>query len=332
MNKNIRQIVKKGRGSHTTPEERQEMLAFFHQPEFEYDLKDNLFEELGKTEAAEETPPRLKKLFNRLWAVIEKKETASRYKERYLNAGMKIAAALIVGLIAGIFATSLLNSEEPVYFTAHSPRGSVSELVLPDSSVIFLNSGSRIRYTLESENKIREVFLEGEAWFDVAQNKKRPFLVHTPIYNVAVTGTQFNVKAYPLDNRVITTLEEGEVILKSSDKIKLANEVKLKPGEQVALSAGSNELSIKNVNPKYYTSWRNNQLIFMNMNLQELVVILERKFGVDIVVKDKSILDYHCDGTFKNETIIEVLQIIQVTLPIEYKIVGQKIEITSNQN
>lgn len=330
MSKNINQIIKKGNNSTSTPQDQQEILALFHQPEFEYDLKDNLLEELEKSEVPEETIPRLKKLFARIWRTIEQKETATRFKKRYLNTGMKIAAALIIGLISGVLATYLLNTKEPVYYTAHSPRGSVSELVLPDSTVIFLNSGSRIRYTLESENKIREVFLEGEAWFDVAHNPKRSFLVHTPIYDVEVTGTQFNVKAYPSENRVTTTLEKGEVLLKSSENVQLADVVTLKPGEQATLSAESNELSIQDVNPRYYTSWRNNQLIFMNMNLRELIVLLERKFGVDIKVKDQSILDYHCDGTFKNETIIEVLEIIKRTLPIEYEIVGQKIEITSN--
>jgi transmembrane sensor len=120
------------------------------------------------------------------------------------------------------------------------------------------------------------------------------------------------------------------VQLHSSDNVKLAGVVTLKPGEQAALSAKSNKLNIQNVNPRYYTSWRNNQLIFMNMNLRELIVILERKFGVDIEVKDESILDYHCDGTFKNETVIEILKIIKRILPIEYEIAGQKIEITSN--
>lgn len=330
MRKNIKQIMKKGKGNTSKPDEKQEMLALFHQPEFEYDLKYNLLDELDKTEVKKETTPLLQKVFVRLWNIIEEKERATHFKKRYLNAGMKIAAALIIGLIAGFFATYLLDSTEPVYYTAHSPLGSVSELVLPDSTVIFLNSGTRIRYTLESENKKREVFLEGEAWFDVKENKKQPFVVHTPIYDVEVTGTQFNVKAYSSENRVITTLEEGAVRLHSSDNVKLAGVVTLKPGEQATLSAESNELNIQNVNPIYYTSWRNNKLIFMNMNLRELIVLLERKFGVNIEVKNESILDYHCDGTFKNETIIEVLQIIQKTLPIKYEIVGQKIEITSN--
>lgn len=330
MSKIIRQILKKGKNSTSTLDDRQEMLALFHQPDHEYDLKDNLLEELEKTKSSEEISPALRKLFVRIWRTIEQKENAARFRQRFLNTGMKIAAALIVGLVVGVFATYILESSEPFYYTAHSPKGSVSELILPDSTVIFLNADSRIRYTLESENKMREVFLEGEAWFDVQQDKKKPFIVHTGFYDVEVTGTQFNVKAYPSEGRVITTLEEGEVTLQSSENIALESAVILKPGEQVVFSAESKSMTLKTVVPKYYTSWRNNQLIFMNMNLQELIVLLERKFGVDIEVKDKSILDYHCDGTFKNETIIEVLQIIQKTLPIDYKIVGQKIEITSN--
>jgi hypothetical protein len=103
MSKNINQIIKKGNNSTSTPQDRQEMLALFHQPEFEYDLKDNLLEELEKTEATEEITPRLQKLFVRIWNTIEQKEAAARFKKRYLNAGMKIAAALVIGLLLPIF-------------------------------------------------------------------------------------------------------------------------------------------------------------------------------------------------------------------------------------
>ncbi len=330
MKHRIRNIFEKGTASGRTGEEHQEMLSLFHRPEAEYDLKEYLLEALDRTDQKEYTP-RLKELFSRIWHVIEKEEVREDFKKRFLNTGVKIAAAIVVGLLTGIITTTLLIKQEPVYYTAHSPRGSVSEWILPDSTTIFLNSGSRLRYTMESKDHLREVFLEGEAWFDVKKEKKKPFLVHTPLYDVAVTGTQFNVKAYPSENRVITTLEEGQIILQSSAHIELQAGAVLNPGEQAMLSGDSGELSIKRVDPRYFTAWRNNKLIFMNMNLRELIVLLERKFGVDIEVKDPSILNYHCDGTFKSETIIEVMQIIQKTLPIEYEIVGQKIEITSNQ-
>jgi ferric-dicitrate binding protein FerR (iron transport regulator) len=181
---------------------------------------------------------------------------------------------------------------------------------------------------VDGENGNREVFLEGEAWFEVEKNENKPFVVHTPFYKVNVTGTQFNVKAYPTDEEATTTLEEGQVVIQSTENIKLAADVVLKPGEQVVMKKTSKEMVIKTVNTKWFTSWKDNKLIFVNMNLKDLVVLLERKYGVDIEIKNREILDLHFDGTIKNETIIEFLEIVKNTLPINYKIVGQKIEIT----
>jgi transmembrane sensor len=96
------------------------------------------------------------------------------------------------------------------------------------------------------------------------------------------------------------------------------------------LNKESREITIKNVNTNWFTSWKDNKLIFVNMNLRDLVILLERKYGVEIEIKNTEILDLHFDGTIKNESIIEFLEIIQNTLPIKYKIVGQKIEITNN--
>lgn len=331
MNKNINQIIKKGKAAASTPEDRQEMLALFHRPGYEYDLKDHLLNELETAEAGEELTPRLKKLFYRIWIRIENEEK-NRFKNRYLKAGMKIAAALIIGLITGIIATTQLKKEETVYYTAHSPRGSVSEWVLPDSTVIFLNADSRIKYSAYGKKGIREVFLEGEAWFDVTKNKKNPFVVQTAYYNVHVTGTRFNVKAYESDMEIITTLEEGSVLVRSSENFTLAEDIALKPGEQLILNKETKEASLKTVKPVYYTSWKDNKLIFINMKLRKLIVLLERKYGVDIEVKNREILDLHFDGTIKNESIIEFLDVVQKTLPIHYEIAGQKIVITNSKN
>lgn len=332
MKENIQQILRDGRSENAHEEERQKMLSLFHQSEVEYDLKEQLFEELENMPEKGTSIPNTKKMFFNLWSVIEHLEERKNFKTRYFTVWIRVAAALVVGLVTGVLLTILANNEDPLYYTAHSPMGSVSEWVLPDNTVIFLNSGSRIRYTMEGNEQVREVFLEGEAWFDVEKDKKRPFLVHTPLYDVFVTGTKFNVKAYPSENKVITTLEEGEILLKSAGQAKLEEEIRLNPGEQAVLGREIKHLSIQKVETRYYTSWKDNKLIFMNMNLKELLVLLERKFGVDIEVKDPSILDYHCDGTFKNESILDVMQIIQRTLPIEYEIVGQKIIVTSTKN
>jgi len=328
MTNRIKNILHKGNADNAVNTDRQEMLSLFHQPEKEYELKDELVRELTEWNVSEDSRPNLHKMFAALWNTIEKQE---QRKTRYLNVVVRVAAALVIGLFLGFYANSLINRQEPVFYAAHSPKGSVSEMILPDGSVIFLNAGSRIKYSIDGKNGIREVFLTGEAWFEVAKNKKKPFVVHTPFYDVHVTGTQFNVKAYEADKEVTTTLEEGEVVIKATESYKLAEDVILKPGEQVVLNKESRELNIKIVNTNWYTSWKDNKLIFVNMNLKELVVLLERKYGVEIDVNNKEILKLHFDGTIKNESIIEIMEILKKTLPINYKIVGQKIEITGKK-
>ncbi|QGY43452.1 DUF4974 domain-containing protein [Maribellus comscasis] len=333
MKKQVQHIFDKAYSQNNSLSDRQEMLSLFHQPEKEFEVKEKLLEDLSTQNAKPPSLPDFKNLFNKLWAKIEKEQKQNKTKVRFLYHAVKIAAAILVGLFIGIYVTSLQETADaPVYYAAHSPKGSVSEMILPDGSVIFLNADSRIRYSVEGKEGNREVFLEGEAWFDVEKNKNKPFIVHTPYYDVNVTGTQFNVKTYKTENEIITTLEEGQIIIQSSENFKLAQDVIVRPGEQVVLNKDSKILTIKEVNTSWYTSWKDNKLIFVNMNLKDLVVLLERKYGVDIEIKNKEILDLHFDGTIKNESIIEFLEIVKKALPINYKIVGQKIEITDNKN
>jgi transmembrane sensor len=239
----------------------------------------------------------------------------------------RFAAILIVGMAIGAVILRYITPKESLFVSAMAPKGSVSQLVLADSTIVFLNAGSQILYTHKAGDKEREVFLEGEAWFDVAKNINKSFIVHTSTYDVKVTGTKFNVKSYAEDKEVITTLEEGHIRITSSEKIRLQRPITLKPGEQVALDKQSNKIAVMTVNPSIYTSWKDNKLIFLNMDLAELIILLERKYGVDIQVDDSGILKYHYTGTIKNETILEILDIIKHTLPIEYKIEDQTVHI-----
>jgi ferric-dicitrate binding protein FerR (iron transport regulator) len=200
-------------------------------------------------------------------------------------------------------------------------------MILPDNTMIYLNAGSEIRYSINGKNGIREVFLTGEAWFQVTKNNKKPFVVHTPYYHINVTGTEFNVKAYTEDNEITTTLETGAVLITSAENFKIQNNQVLKPGEQLVYNKEKNSIEIKKVRTNYFTAWKDNKLIFINMKLKELIQLLERKYGVDIEVNDESILDFHYDGTIRNETILEVMEILKHSLPIDYKIEEQKLYI-----
>ena len=179
MNDQFNDIIQKGKSEKAKNTELQQMLSLFHRTEIEYEVKEALLEDLQTFEISDSALPDIKKVFYRLWARIEKKTSETKSKTRVLNTLLKLAAAVLIGLSIGIYVTSVKTENEPVYYAAHSPKGSVSEMLLPDGSVIFLNADSRIKYSVDGKKGIREVFLSGEAWFDVAKNEKKPFTVHT---------------------------------------------------------------------------------------------------------------------------------------------------------
>jgi ferric-dicitrate binding protein FerR (iron transport regulator) len=325
MDKSIRNIIRDGTSNTATEKQKKEFSTLFHFPEKEFELKNYLLEELEQTEATTESQQRYDELFERWWK-NRKLEILVKKRKNYLTIRLtQLAAVLAIGLFLGYYLNSLEKSTSPVYYTAVAPKGSVSEMVLPDGSQIFLNSGSKIKYTIDGTSNKREVFLTGEAWFHVAKLKEKPFLVHTSYYDVQVTGTKFNVKTYPDEKKVVTTLEEGSVNIESSKNMKLEKDIRLKTGEQLVYDKESKRIEIKEVNTRWFTSWKDNKLIFVNLSLKDLKILLERKYGVEIEITDIDILDYHYDGTLKNETILEVLEILKNTLPIQYQIVGQKV-------
>lgn len=328
----IKSITEKYIKGKCTPEELEDAMILFSNPYHNLELRPSLFEYWMNEEKVDtkEIPPEelsniLHKVHHRINLECNQKPKSGLMKLIY-NVS-KIAAILFIGLLLGV-SLQYLKKEEPVYITSIAPKGSVSQMVLPDNSIVYLNAGSNLKYSVKGVKGKREVFLEGEAWFDIAKNKKIPFVVHTPFYDVNVTGTQFNVKAYKNDDEITTTLEEGSVLITSSEKLKLAETAVLKPGEQLVYNSLKKTIEVKNVETRIFTAWKDNKLIFINMNLKDLFVVLERKYGVDIEVKNEIILDYHYDGTIKDETILEVLDLLKETLPVKYKIEGQTIVIT----
>lgn len=329
MHPSTRDIIEKGKSPDASKAQEQEFMSLFHQPDMEFELKNHLLEDLNQAEPLSKESSFYDTLFEKLWQKRKIELPVKQQKNRLFVRAVQWAAILVLGLLLGYSVHSFQQKPgDPVYYTSLAPKGSVSEMVLPDGTHIFLNSGSELKYSIDGMEGKREVFLKGEAWFHVAKMKEKPFLVHTPMYDVRVTGTIFNVKAYTDDNEVATTLEEGSVEVISSAHLKLGKDIAVVPGEQLVYNKSTNAIQIQQVNTKWYTCWKDNKLVFINMSLKDLRVLLERKYGVDIAIEDQSILKYHYDGTLKNETIMEVLDILKHTLPIKYKVVGQKVIIS----
>lgn len=320
----IRNIISKATAKNANESDKQLFWSLFHKPELEFELKGQLLKDLEESPAPSGNETFFDAVFERFWQKSGGGANRDNKNVRFLIQVSKWVAILVLGLLLGFYFNPAKKSS-PVYYTSNAPKGSNAEMLLPDGTHIFLNSGSQIKYSIDGTAGIREVFLNGEAWFEVAKMKEKPFVVHTTMYDVKVMGTSFDVKAYQEDNEIITTLEEGSVQILSAGKLKITNEAILKPGDQFTYNKELEQTQVSKVNPKLYSSWKENKLVFVNMELKNLRILLERKYGVDIKIDDEDILDYHYDGIFKGETILEVLEILRHTLPIEYKIVDQNI-------
>lgn len=327
MDNSINDIIQKAKAPGASIEQQDEFLSLFRQVDKEYALKEFLFDDLVNTTVSENRTPYFNDLFEKFWIRRKHESKSDSTQKRWLVLTAQWAAILVVGLLLGSYFDVFKKTEATKYYTSITPKGSVSQMILPDGTHVFMNAGTQMKYSVNGADNNREVFLSGEAWFHVTQMDDNPFIVHTSMYDVRVTGTTFNVKAYPDDRDVITTLEEGRVCVKTIEDSKQASEIQLNPGEQLVYNKELKDIHVQEVNTKWVTSWKENKLVFINMSLKDLTALLERRYGVEIEINDKGILDYHYDGTIKDETILQVLEILKCTLPIDYHIVDQKIVI-----
>lgn len=232
------------------------------------------------------------------------------------------------------------------------PKGQRSQLLLPDGTKVWLNSGTIFKYPSSFLNQGREVYLEGEAFFNVSHNKQ-PFIVH--LKNnlfVKVFGTEFNVKSYSEDKVVETTLIRGKVnFLRRDDNDNIIEEIKLEPKEKVIyeksfqkmtvtkLASYASAASTKNTgtNPdknkndvqvketdasseiEITTAWKDDNLAFQDETLEDISIKMERWFGMPIKIQDEELKKERFTGNFINqESVYQILDIINRSEPIQY--------------
>ncbi len=247
---------------------------------------------------------------------------------------LKYAAVIIVTLISYTLLRTSIGykggKEEVVAFETYVPKGQISEVTLPDGTLVKLNADSRLKYF--SDFRInRTVYLNGEAFFDVVHQAAHPFRVETDFYTTKVLGTRFNLMAYHNMSHIKTTLESGSVLIEKSEGDKTTELVVLKPGDEFVFDRITNHYQVQSTNVVNALSWQNNILIFENITLEQIARQLERHFDTNILITDKEISQIKYRGKFKNnETLTEVLDIISVTAQIKYRITNGNIEISKN--
>ncbi len=265
----------------------------------------------------------LKTMLDRVHHLIHKKESQKRKTivRRITSVYMKIAAVLLMPvLVAGsiyVYYSSSLSgvvADQTVSSVIYAPMGSRVSFNLPDGTTGWLNSGSKLTYSLPfSEN--RNVALEGEAWFDVLHNEKQPFEISAGKSMIKVLGTSFNVSAYPEEKYLEVVLQNGEVEFFDQS---LAERVTLKPSERLVLT--DSKLELNSVDPSKYKGWTDGKLIFRGDDMAEVARRIERWYDVKVEIADKDLLQFSFRATFVDDSFEEVLKLISMTSPIEYKI------------
>ena len=186
---------------------------------------------------------------------------------------------------------------------------------------MWLNHGSILKYPLQFSKSRRNVQLTGEAFFKVTKDHSRPFQVKTSDLDITVLGTSFNVSAYQDDNTILTTVEEGKVILHSFDSNNKKKHVtELTANMQSVFNINSKQDRVKQVNPEEYTAWKEGMLILNDDSMEVVKKKLERWYNVDIIIRDQELFDYKYSATFINEPIEQVVKLLSLATPISYEI------------
>lgn len=214
--------------------------------------------------------------------------------------------------------------ETLVYNTLTVPYGKRFEILLSDGTNVHLNAGTSLKYPIKFiQGQNRQVYLKGEAYFDVAKDAKHPFIVNSDALNVQVLGTKFNVSSYPEDKETDVVLVEGSVNL-YTEKDTNSN-VLLKPGFMGTFNKDKTTISATPVITSIYTSWIHGEMVFRNMTFDNILKKMERRYNIDILNNNVDLANEKFNASFKEEPIEKILEYFKLTYDIDYTINDNKI-------
>lgn len=245
---------------------------------------------------------------------------------------LKIAAVLAIALAAVLlYNRGNIFSTQPDLLSVQTKAAEVKTIVLADGSTVKINAGSSLKYPARFKNDTREVYLSGEAFFEVQKDAAHPFIVHTEQLAVKVLGTQFDVKAYKNDTFTETTLIRGKVSVSlenNSDQTFI-----LKPNDKFILSNGKgsvSQLTLFNgagADKIVETAWLNHELIFKNNRFDEVAKLFERWYGIKVNFKEPELKAIQFTGHFEKESLTEALNVLKLIENFNYSVKGKNVYI-----
>lgn len=248
----------------------------------------------------------------------------------------KLAIAATITLLLSITLFFVTRQFKPNDFSVsvneiNVPFGSRTNIILPDGTTVWLNSGSKLTYNSDYGKVNRKVSLQGEAFFNVKHNEGSNFIVKTSDLEIQDLGTEFVVKAYPDESLIETILINGKVEISKTNNVQDKMHYTLEPKQKLTYNKllqdnKNGNIKVTHVNdPQDYASWKDGKLIINSENLEELALKLERFYNVKITFQDSSVKSFKFSGTLEDLTVEEVFMAISKTAPIEFKITKNNI-------
>lgn len=256
--------------------------------------------------------------FKEVWDKVEKKKRSFR-----INSLMRYAAILSIPLLISTMVLGYLYFNKGVetdvtYAEIFTSPGIITRYELPDKTVVWLNSDSKLRYPSHFDGATREVELEGEAYFEVHADKKHPFYVNMNNgMKVYAYGTKFNVNTYDEENYIETVLEEGKVNVIAPDH---ETTVVLSPGERLLYNKDTHNMTKEEVYVYEKIAWKDGKLIFRNTTLEDILDRLEKTYNVEITLDNKLHKEYRYRATFTNEPITQILDYLSKSIQMKWQI------------
>ncbi|NJN24795.1 MAG: DUF4974 domain-containing protein [Cyclobacteriaceae bacterium] len=280
----------------------------------------------------------------RMWESIKSEshgfggsQSLSGKRTRFINLPrlLKVAAILIPFMIAAalfVFVKSKPRVETVQVqqnIEKHNPKGQKLTVFLSDGSKVKLNADSKISYSKPFGKTNRQVYLEGEAFFEIAPDASRPFVVTTGQIDTRVVGTSFNIKAYPAENNITVAVKTGTVSVTDNSDAKANHPsheaIRLSPSEMLTYSNTSSFTKVTSYNENEVLGWSEGVLYFNNATMEEFVAELERWYGVDIVVERTVPIKKGIVGQFKDQTLEEILMGTRDASEFEYEFKDDKV-------
>ena len=231
-------------------------------------------------------------------------------RRKIISNVFKYAAVAVILIATTVWATLYFsgNVQDITTNTLYVPAGQRAQLTLQDGTEVWLNARSTLKYPSNFSKKSREVEISGEAFFDVAKDTKRPFIVSTQHIDMQVLGTQFNVYSYPEAGYIQTDLVEGSLMVYSKESPQAS--VTLKANEEIVVKDG--KMYLKEIQNSDHFLWKNGIYTFDNESLLDIIEKLQLYYDVKIIVKDPEIFNVRYTGKFRQrDGIDEILRIIQ---------------------